>query len=230
MGLRAPGRQQAGVVAAAPRGVGFGAGWTGQARLAPQEGESPRRCWLHASGPSWALPSWERLTPAGTQSPFCTHRFRPVGASAWDPLWQGPGPRGGGPSGAPHPFSGPQAPPQGGQGEGLSVGGPPEGPARTGCWPGSLPPFEAGSSPTADAAGSWAPLGAREAQARLRVICASVAPPADGAKASGGRSAGPARGSGPGSDYCARSCLWAHGEAPALSPDGGDKNDEMCVL
>ena len=204
-----------GVVAAAPCGVGFGAWWTGQAWLAPQEGESPRRCWLRASGPSWALPSWERLPPAGTQSPFRTHRFRPVGASASDPLWQGPGP---------------QAPPQGGQGEGLSVGGPPEGPARTGCWPGSLPPFEAGSSLTADAAGSPAPLGARVAQARLRVIRASVAPPADGAKASGGRWAGPAGGSGPGSNYCARSRLWARGEAPALSPDGGDKNDEMCVL
>ena len=107
MGLRAPGRQRAGVVAAAPRGVGFGAGWTGQARLAPQEGESPRRCWLRASGPSWALPAWEGLPPAGTQSLFRTHRFRPVGASAWDPLWQGPGPRGGGgPPGLPIPSLG----------------------------------------------------------------------------------------------------------------------------
>lgn len=166
MGLQAPGRQQAGVVAAAPRGVGFGAGWTGQARLTPREGESPRRCWLQASRPSRALPSWEGLPPAGTQSPFRTHRFRPVGASA-TLCGRGLGHTVGGPSGAPHPFSGPQTPPQGGQGEGLSVGGPPEGPARTGCWPGSLPPFEAGSSPRADAAGSWAPLGAHVAQARL---------------------------------------------------------------
>ena len=41
-----------------------------------------------------------------TRSPFHAHRLRPAGASAWDPLWQGPGPRGGGPAGAPHPSLG----------------------------------------------------------------------------------------------------------------------------
>lgn len=51
-----------------------------------------------------------------------------------------------------------------------------------------------------------------------------------GPRRAGGRSAGRAGGSGPGSDYCVQSRLWARGEASALSPDRGDKNDEMCVL
>lgn len=112
VGLRPPGRQREGAVAAAPCGVWLWGqvDWTGLA---------------HSSGgrvPSQAVAlSLRAFSGAAsglvTRSPLHTRRLRPAGASAWDPLWQGPGPRGGGARRGSASLSGPQAPPQGGQGE-----------------------------------------------------------------------------------------------------------------